>query len=218
MMLVLSTMTICMVLNMAMQKYLNTWLGNEPDASGMPRFRLASGLFTQLFCLPVLLCFSVISYGSFSTWVEKAENPWDCLWPSVFSSVFAAFMLSDMLLLRLSTTMMLHHIACLLSVFACFWVYPEGFPYYTLGVVIMETGSAAFNITLLGSSDLIYLVLMPLSNVLSGVVFYLWTSSQSGWSGIIFASVLYIPIVFMRQRAAYLRMLSAKSAPSLGRA
>ena len=127
-------------------------------------------------------------------------------------------MLSDLLLFRLSTKMVLHHIACLFSVFTCSWVYPEGFPYYGLGVVIMETGSAAFNITLLGASDLIYLVLMPLSNILSGAVFYLWISSLTNWFGIIFGSVFYIPIVFMRQKAVYLRMLSTKAAPSSGRA
>lgn len=210
-------MTVWMVLDTAIKKYLNMLLGNEPDSLGMPRFRLASGLFTQLFCLPALLCFSVISYGSFSNWVEKTETPWDCVWSSVFSSVFGAFMLADLLFLRLSRTLVFHHIICLFSVFIS-WVYPEGFPYYALGVVILEIGSASCNIMLLGASDLIYIVVMSLSNILSGTVFYLWMSSQTGCFGIIFASVLYIPLVFMRQKAAYLRMLSAKAAPSSGRA
>ena len=215
---VLSTVTVWMVLNTAIQKYLNTWLGNEEDGSGMPRFRLASGLFTQLFCLPLSLWLSVIPHGSFSTWMEDTEHPWDCLWPSVFSSVFGAFMFADLLSFRLTAVMVLHHITSLMSVFTCSLLYPEGFPYYALGIVILEIGSASLNIMLLGAWDLIYLVCMTLSNILGVVVFYLWMSSLTDWFGKIWGSFMFIPVIFMRQKAAYLRMLSAKAAPSWGRA
>ena len=49
----------------------------------------------------------------------------------------------DTLQIRLSTMMVLHHIACLISVFTCSSVYPEGFPYYALGVLRMLSTKAA---------------------------------------------------------------------------
>ena len=108
-------------------------------------------------------------------------------------------MLSDLLLFRLSKQMVAHHIVCLMSIHMCFFVYPEGFYYYALGVATLELGSASFNVALLGAPESIYPVAMTLSNVLSVGVFYYWMTSMTSWMGVILASILYGPIIYIRQ-------------------
>jgi len=210
---VVSIVCLWIVCNTGIKNYLETWLGGS-DVYGVPRFRLGSGFWTQLFCLPASFYLSIVEYGSFGNWIENTGCPWDDLWPSVFSCVFAAFMIYDFVALRPRPAMVVHHIVCLFSIFICSVGYPEGFPYYALGVVTMELGSATFNITLLGASHFVYLVGMTLSNILSVVVFYFWMSSLTSWIGVLLVSVLYIPIVFVRQLSVHLRMSLANAAPS----
>lgn len=203
---------------MAIQKRFDAWLGNEPDASGMPRYRMASGLITQLFYLPASFCMSVMERGSFSHWVENAGNSEGTFWNLVFASIFLSFMLTDVVFLNLSKTMILHHIVCMISIFIGFTMYTEGFPYYALGVVVMEIGSASCNITLLGATKSVYILGMTLSNIVGIIVLSYWVSSMTSWIGIMLGCILFLPLVFMRQRAVYIMTDFANRAPSAGRA
>ena len=189
--------------NCCLQSYFKSWLGCRTDASGMPRFRLASGLVTQLFLLPAIFVLSVNKCESFCS---------DCVfndWSWSFCCVFASYMVADLVSFRLSKIMKIHHITCIISAVVCFSIYPDSFPYYAMGVVSMEVGSAAFNVTLLGASEFVYIVIMSVSNLCSIIIFYVWASSTSTWGDILVHGSMFVPLVIIRQRGIYNRILLA---------
>ena len=105
------------------RKHASKTFGSVLDEDGMPRWRCASGVATQLLVLPALFGLSLASSGySLSAWSETAGSAYfteDGLrfYDWAFCYVFAAYMLSDVVLLKstLSFLLKLHHVGCLIG-------------------------------------------------------------------------------------------------------
>ena len=138
------------VFDWRVRKHASKVFGSVLDDDGMPRWRCASGVATQLVVLPTLFGLSLRSSGySLSAWSETAGSAYFTeeglrFYDWAFCYVFAAYMLSDVVLLKgtLSFLLKLHHVGCLIGTGAR----------KLLGGTRLMTGAAGLTISLVDSS------------------------------------------------------------------
>ena len=165
-----------------LRRGLSRRFGDQLDEDGVPRWRCATGIFTQLLFLPCLFLLSLAgSRFSLAAWSETAgkalaTREGERFYDWAFCYVFALYMLTDVLLLKhLSFLLKLHHVGCLLGLAIGLAVVPSGFPFFAAGVLSLELGSAAMNLWCLypNRTDTfgLYFALMSASN-LGGLACY----------------------------------------------
>lgn len=96
------------------------------DDFGLPLWRCATGMWTQLLVLPSLFALS-LAWANFSVdgWADTAGAAWFTengkrFWDWCFCYVFAGYMIEDLVLLRIGPLMMLHHVGCLVGLLFAF--------------------------------------------------------------------------------------------------
>jgi len=189
--------------------------GTKEDEDGVPRYRCVSGFATQLVFLPCLFLLSLASSGfSISAWSQRAGAAYftedgSRFYDWAFCYVFAAYMLTDVVVLKhLSILLKLHHIGCVLGLAIGFAGLPSGFPLFAAGVFALELGSAALNVYCLypHRHDCLYayVVVMTISNCVGALCCALWIGYAGDPSLTTQAAVVGLMTVFIviRQKTA----------------
>ena len=193
-----------------LRKRVRPRLGCDLDDEGMPRWRCATGIATQLLVFPTLFVLSLASFGfSFSTWSRTAGSAFFTetgvrFYDWAFMYVFAAYMLQDVIVCReLSFMMKLHHVGCLLGLFFAFAGCPSGFPYFVAGAVALEAGSAALNVYCLyphrRDAQWLFVIGMSSSNAAAVLCCAAWLCLSFPLAAKVFAGGLTGTFVYIRQ-------------------
>jgi len=127
-----------------------------------------------------------------------------------FCTVFAAFMICDLLFVPASALLVAHHAACLVCHFWAIFTRPRGFPLYFAGVVLLELGSGCCNWFWLYHEEAnllrhVYVWGMALSNASALGCAYYWCKLQpkgSSRAPSTFAALMTAGFIIMRTKAS----------------
>lgn len=142
---------------------------NAFGPSGTPRWRCALGFFSQ--AVFAALCFLSIRAGETGE-TEPGIYQW------AFCSIFCLFQMLDFVLITPALIIGVHHIACVSGTLLNLFVTTAGLPVYLPAVVIMELGTACFNVFCLyphsEPARWIFFIGFTLSNIGSSVLIPSW--------------------------------------------
>ena len=195
-----------------LRKRMKKVFGCTLDDDGVPRYRNATGFSTQLVFLPCLFLLSFASNGfSFNQWSRTAgeelfTEDGSRFYDWAFCYVFAAYMLTDVALLQhLSLLLRLHHVGCLVGLAIGFAGLPSGFPLFAAGVISLELGSAALNLSCLYPHRYfrLFTVVMTVSNSVAVCCCALWLGCAERLTTQVFVVGLLSIFITFRQKTVF---------------
>eukprot|EP00967_Tisochrysis_lutea_P062809 scaffold80795_cov35-Tisochrysis_lutea.AAC.1 len=150
-------------------------------AGGAPRWRCAFGIPTQLGALPALCGLAARSHAYHTErWVARCTTSGLSVLETSFVYIFAAAMLYDFLAFSMRPVLLAHHVISLLShIYAstCKAARPA-FPFYMVGVCLLEVGSAICSYYWLVAPSrtvlIAFVLTMSLSNLAALVCTAMW--------------------------------------------
>ena len=180
--------------------------GATVDFTGTPKWSNCTKLWSQLVVFPTLFFLSFRSNDSdLRAWSQTAGLSLASehrLYDVALASVFAGYMLEDFVMQKLNKQMVMHHCGCLTGIIIAFFLLPTSFPYFALGVIIFEFGSAALNLFCINSENktvfVVYALGMTLSNIGALTSCLMWISGQPFHAQIV-GLVLTVSFALMRQ-------------------
>ena len=185
----------------------------QAERGGSPRWRCAYGILYQAILFPALFAQALATLAAphrdLASW-EFARDQAASLQPpeAAFALAFGAYLAFDLVAMKLSKLVAVHHVACLATHIAVHFFLPRGIPYYYAGITLLELGSGACHMFYLYPrvpyfADLWFL-LMAISNVAACVCAFSWACLQVSAAVGVYGFVFTLALCYLRQDAALL--------------